>query len=95
MWEIAGVIVAILALIASAIFYFKSARQLQKSTRRLQNSMNVLGRYLKATIKNADVDLNINKEGDIVGLSITVHPEPINVHLQVGPANVTVTKDEK
>ncbi len=83
MWEILGVIIATIALIASAVFYFLSARQLQESTQRLQRTMNVLGRYLKATIKDADVDLNINKDGDLVGLNITLHPEPFTVHPHV------------
>lgn len=90
MWEILGVVFAVvaliissLALVASIIFFFLSARQLNNSTRRLQRTMNVLGQYLKATIKGADVDLNIDKEGNVVGLSITLHPDPINVKAEV------------
>lgn len=104
MWQVIGVISAVLALIislialiisiftlaASAIFYFKSARQLQDSTRRLQRTMNVLGHYLKATIKDADVDLNFNKEGDIIGLSITAHTEPIVANVRVEGAATLV-----
>jgi hypothetical protein len=72
MWEL---LISIAALVASAIFYFISARQLRNSTQQLQHTMNVLGHYLKATIKDAHVDLNINKRGDIVGLNITAHGE--------------------
>jgi len=101
MWEILGVMIGILALVisvlalaAGAVFYFMYARQLQNSTRRLQRTMNVLGHYLKATIKDADVDLNTNKEGDIVGLNITLHPDPINIQVQVGGV-ATLTQVEK
>jgi hypothetical protein len=82
MWQVIGLsatflalIITILALAASAIFYFMSARQLRDSTQQLQHTMNVLGHYLKATIKDAHVDLNINKKGDIVGLNISGHAE--------------------
>jgi cytochrome c-type biogenesis protein CcmE len=102
MWTIVGVVIAILALIisvlalvASAVFYFKSARQLQDSTRRLQRTMNVLGQYLKATIKNADVDLNINKEGDLVGLNITLHPDPINEQVQISDSPTLIVCEKK
>ncbi len=94
MLEILGVIIATLALIASAVFYVLSARQLQESTKRLQRTINVLGHYLKATIKDADVDLNINKDGDIVGLNITLRPDPINVHSHVA-GEVTLILGEK
>ena len=53
------------------------------STRRLQRTMNILGRYLKATVKDADVDLNTDKEGNLLGLTITVHPDPMHVQSQV------------
>ena len=82
MWQIVGLVTTILALIitilaltASAVFYFLSARQLRDSTRRLQNTMNVLGYYLKTTIKDARVDLNTDKRGDIVSLNIKGHSE--------------------
>jgi hypothetical protein len=91
MWEILGVVVGLFALIismfalvAAAVFYFMSARQLRNSTRRLQRTINVLGHYLKATIKDADVDLNINKEGDIVGLNITLRLEGVQAKATVG-----------
>jgi len=102
MWEILGLalaavalIISILALVASIIFFFLSARQLNNSTRRLQRTMNVLGQYLKATVKGADVDLNIDKEGNVVGLNITLHPDPINVQSQVSGTATLIQSGKK
>jgi hypothetical protein len=73
MLGIISVGVAVVALIASAIFFALSAQQLRSSTQRLQRTMNVLGQYLKATIQNADVDLNWDAAGDLIGLDIRLH----------------------
>lgn len=88
-----ALIISVLALVASAIFYFKSARQLRDSTRQLQHTMNVLGRYLKATIKDADVDLNIDKDGNIVDVNIILRPAG-GIQEQAS-ANATLTVVEK
>ena len=92
--SILALIVSIIALVASAIFYFMSAQQLRKSTRRLQRTMNVLGRYLKGTIKDAEVDLHYDKEGDIVGLDIKLRPEHISVRANV-KGDLTVIEGKK
>jgi hypothetical protein len=94
-FTIIGVIITILALIAAVVFYCKSTRQLRDSTRRLQRTMNVLGQYLKATIKDADVDLNIDKEGDIVGLNITLRLEGVQAKATVGGMVTVVEGDKK
>ena len=107
MWEISGVIstavglmlsalaliISLLALIGSAIFYFKSAGQLRDSTRRLQNAMNILVRYLELTMKDANIKPIRNEEGDATGFSITFPVE--SGSYQVQGSNATLTKDEK
>jgi predicted ABC-type sugar transport system permease subunit len=68
MWEIGGVIVAVLALAAAVVFYFKSTKQ-------LKITINVLAGFLEGTIKGGDIKFNRNKKGDVVGLVITLHPD--------------------
>lgn len=87
MLEVSGVVIAVLALIASAVFYFKSTRQ-------LRIAINVLAGYLEGTIKGADIRFNRNKKGDVVGLNITLHAEPGRIQVQVA-GDVTLIKCKK
>ena len=70
-----ALIATVMALVASAYFYFKSSRQ-------LQDVMNVLASYLELTIKDKDVKPQRNKKGDVIGLSITIRPHSANIQSQ-------------
>ncbi|MCX7974073.1 MAG: hypothetical protein N3B16_06165 [Candidatus Aminicenantes bacterium] len=67
--SIVTILLSVIAIILSIIFYFKS-------TRRLQAAVNVIGTYLEQTIKDSDVRLHRNRKGDVIGIVITLHPQP-------------------
>lgn len=65
MWQIISVVVTVLALVGTVIFYFKSAKQ-------LGIAITVLGGWLEQKIKGQNVTFRRDKKGRIVGLSMVM-----------------------
>lgn len=81
--SIAALIVSLMAIIIQVMFY-------AKSTKRLQGAVNVIGSYLEMCIKDADVKLSRNRNGDVVGVSITIHPQTANMLITGKQAGIKV-----
>lgn len=75
--SIAALVVSVVAVIVSVVFYCKSARK-------LQNAVNILGGLAEGSIRPGSVKPKRNKKGDIVNLEII---------LQVDSASHSVTSD--
>jgi|GEM_PF-7053787 len=81
----AALAVSAAAIFCSIVFYYKS-------TRRLQNAVNVLGTYLEACMRDADVKLMRNNKADVVGISITLHAQPCHIQIKSDSAVLNVDK---
>jgi hypothetical protein len=74
MGEIIGFVVTVLALIVSivaivltTVFYFKSARDLQHITK-------VIVDYLQMAMNNPDIKPNFDKKGRLINWNVALHP---------------------
>jgi hypothetical protein len=74
MWETVGFVITVLALVVSivaivltAIFYFKSARDLQHITK-------VIVDYLQMAMNNPDIKPNFDKKGRLINWNVTLRP---------------------
>jgi hypothetical protein len=85
MWGI--VIGGLITITASWLFSLKATKELKIAIR-------VLAGYLEGTIKGGDISFNRNKAGDVIGLNIRLHPDPISSHSHVA-GNITLISDEK
>jgi len=86
--SIAALVVSVVAVLVSIVFYCKSAKA-------LQHAIDVLAGYLEGTIKGADITFNRNKKGHTIGLNVTVHLEPVQAKATVGGVVTVVEGDKK
>lgn len=71
MWEtiiaVIALVVSILAIVLTTVFYFKSSRDLQHITKVIVN-------YLQMAMNNPDIKPNFNKKGRLINWTVTLHP---------------------
>jgi hypothetical protein len=82
MWEIAGFVISIVALVAAVVFYVKS-------TRLLQHIGKVIVDFLQMAMNNPDIKPKPGKGGIPEHWDVTLHPGSIPSQEQVSD-NVTV-----
>jgi len=82
-----AILISLLALGASAVFYLKSAKQ-------LKIAINIFGGFIEGTIKGQDISFRRDNSGDLVGLSIVARVEGLEAQVGLGESVIRVLRKQ-